>query len=210
MSRAGLRGPRRTRVYDCNYNAGEKYYRPALDNLDRKYYGKWVQRRWHFAQKFQSKIRARINFDRFSLYLTRPLASERIQSPARPTIFGADPFNDEPLENARRRAERAITEDAFFDVRGARVPKSSINTAIDEFDENVNDHHLCIGNWQRIKCVLVFSAGTIIIEPTSFKQKSHEYQFGRWFWRYRGLVQTSCSRWFLRWIWFGRFKRSRC
>lgn len=43
MSRAGLRGPRRTRVYDCNYNAGEKYYRPALDNLDRKYYGKWVQ-----------------------------------------------------------------------------------------------------------------------------------------------------------------------
>lgn len=42
MSRAGLRGARRTRVYDCNYNAGEKYYKPALDNLDRKYYGKWV------------------------------------------------------------------------------------------------------------------------------------------------------------------------
>ncbi|KAK9499646.1 hypothetical protein O3M35_002653 [Rhynocoris fuscipes] len=27
----------RTRVYDCNYNIGENYYRSALDNLDRKY-----------------------------------------------------------------------------------------------------------------------------------------------------------------------------
>lgn len=39
MSRAGLRG-RRTRVYDCNYNAGQNYIKPALDNLDRKYYGR--------------------------------------------------------------------------------------------------------------------------------------------------------------------------
>jgi hypothetical protein len=29
--------PRRTRVYDCNYNAGEQYYKSALDNLDKKY-----------------------------------------------------------------------------------------------------------------------------------------------------------------------------
>lgn len=27
----------RTRVYDCNYNLGENYYRSALDGLDRKY-----------------------------------------------------------------------------------------------------------------------------------------------------------------------------
>lgn len=31
------RGPRRTRVYDCNYNLGERYYKSALDNLDKKY-----------------------------------------------------------------------------------------------------------------------------------------------------------------------------
>lgn len=42
MSRAGLRGARRTRVYDCNYNAGQNYYKPALDNLDRKLYGRCV------------------------------------------------------------------------------------------------------------------------------------------------------------------------
>ncbi|CAH2103787.1 unnamed protein product [Euphydryas editha] len=34
MSRVG-RG-RRTRVYDCNYNKGESYYRPVLDQLDGK------------------------------------------------------------------------------------------------------------------------------------------------------------------------------
>lgn len=27
----------RTRVYDCNYNIGEKYYKPTLEQLDRKY-----------------------------------------------------------------------------------------------------------------------------------------------------------------------------
>uniref|UniRef100_A0A6M2DRM3 Uncharacterized protein n=1 Tax=Xenopsylla cheopis TaxID=163159 RepID=A0A6M2DRM3_XENCH len=31
--------PRRTRVYDCNYDKGESYYRPALDRLDRKFTG---------------------------------------------------------------------------------------------------------------------------------------------------------------------------
>lgn len=29
----------RTRVYDCNYNIGEGYYKPMMDHLDRKYYG---------------------------------------------------------------------------------------------------------------------------------------------------------------------------
>lgn len=27
---------RRTRVYDCNYNMGQQYYKSALDELDRK------------------------------------------------------------------------------------------------------------------------------------------------------------------------------
>lgn len=32
----------RTRVYDCNYKAGENYYKPTLNELDRKYYGRLV------------------------------------------------------------------------------------------------------------------------------------------------------------------------
>lgn len=111
MSRPALRGARRTRVYDCNYNAGQNYYKPTIDNLDRKLYG-------------------------------RPLLSERFESPkpAPPSLFSparetTTPFNDEPLSNARRRAERVITEDAFFDSRGARVPKNTIGEAIREFDD---------------------------------------------------------------------------
>lgn len=109
MSRAGLRGARRTRVYDCNYNAGQSYYKPTLDNLDRKLYG-------------------------------RPLASDRFDSPKPASLFSptretSTPFNDEPLSSARKRAERIITEDSFFDSRGARVPKSSIGEAIREFDD---------------------------------------------------------------------------
>lgn len=34
MSRVGR--TRRTRVYDCNFNKGESYYRPVLDRLDGK------------------------------------------------------------------------------------------------------------------------------------------------------------------------------
>lgn len=63
-------------------------------------------------------------------------ASSSIFSPARET---GTPFNDEPsnLNNARRRAERIITEDSFFDSRGARVPKNTIGDAIREFDDEV-------------------------------------------------------------------------
>lgn len=37
--RSGLRS-RRTRVYDCNYNMGESYYRSAIDKLDKKSTGR--------------------------------------------------------------------------------------------------------------------------------------------------------------------------
>jgi len=106
--RSGLRG-RRTRVYDCNYNMGEQYYKSALDNLDRKQMG------------------------------GRRESVERILS-ARPKLNVDDLF-EEDLLKARHRAERAITEDAFFDSRGARIPKSSIGqstfTADDDIDEEV-------------------------------------------------------------------------
>lgn len=113
MSRPVTRGTRRTRIYDSNYNAGQNYYKPTLENLDRKYYG-------------------------------RPLTTDRFDSP-KPTSFFTPsrevktPFDDLPLSDARRRAERVIAEDSFFDVRGARVPKSSIGQStadtIREFDD---------------------------------------------------------------------------
>ncbi|KAJ6641716.1 hypothetical protein Bhyg_06656 [Pseudolycoriella hygida] len=106
--RSGVRG-RRTRMYDCNYNMGQQYYKSALDSLDRKQSGKRDS-------------------------IERVLAN-------RPKLNVDDLF-EEDLQKARHRAERAITEDAFFDSRGARIPKSSINkqsafAAEDDIDEEV-------------------------------------------------------------------------
>lgn len=75
----------------------------------------------------------------------RPLVADRYDSPkpASSSIFSparetGTPLHDEPsLSNARRRAERIITEDSFFDSRGARVPKNTIGEAIREFDDEV-------------------------------------------------------------------------
>ncbi|GAB0088566.1 ATP-dependent RNA helicase dbp4 isoform X1 [Sergentomyia squamirostris] len=50
--------PRRTRLYDCNYNIGESYYRPTIDQLDRKMYGKP-------AASAERTVRPRINVDDF-------------------------------------------------------------------------------------------------------------------------------------------------
>lgn len=71
----------------------------------------------------------------FIINLFRPSASERMSSPVLSAF--ANPIFDEPIESARRRAERVIKDDAFFDVRGQRVPKSSVGAALDEFDEDV-------------------------------------------------------------------------
>lgn len=78
------------------------------------------------------------------IMIRRPLTSDRFDSPKPASLFSPTretsiPFTDEPLSAARKRAERIITEDSFFDSRGARIPKSSIGEAIREFDDEVRD-----------------------------------------------------------------------
>lgn len=74
------------------------------------------------------------------------MTADRFESPKPSSLFAGinrearTPFEDTPLrlDDARRRAERVITnDDSFFDVRGARVPKSSIGETIREFDDEV-------------------------------------------------------------------------
>ncbi|XP_049885957.1 uncharacterized protein LOC126380530 [Pectinophora gossypiella] len=54
MSR--LNRTRRTRVYDCNYNKGESYYRPVLDRLD----GKTPVAREPDRERIRSDVESRI------------------------------------------------------------------------------------------------------------------------------------------------------
>lgn len=77
--------------------------------------------------------------------MNRPLSTDPFETSKPASFFSPTrepkartPFTDEPLNDARRRAERVITaDDSFFDVRGARVPKSSVGEAIREFDDEV-------------------------------------------------------------------------
>lgn len=50
-----------------------------------------------------------------------------------------DDYLDSNLTKARLRAEKAITEDSFFDSRGGRIPKTTLQSRFedDDIDEEV-------------------------------------------------------------------------
>jgi len=108
------RAGRRTRVYNASYNIGENYYKSALDSIDRKYSGAsaGVERRDVSAAALPPAPapRQRVNFDE---------------------------NDNDGLYTARRRAERAITEDTFFDSKGSRVTKSKKVNPYAELDDEI-------------------------------------------------------------------------
>lgn len=106
------RPPRRTRVYDCNYNHGENYYKPTLDSLDRK-------------------------------HNTAPSVIDRIAA----AHGHAKPEVEDDLFNARRRANKVISEDSIFDVRSGKLARPMAHIE-DGFDEQV---HPIKGSLDRIR-----------------------------------------------------------
>lgn len=80
-------------------------------------------------------------FHSIALYFRTNWRRESVEKllASRPKL-NVDELLDEDLLTARRRAERAINEDAFFDSRGARIPKPAINSLAleDDIDEEVN------------------------------------------------------------------------
>lgn len=87
------RRPRRSRIYDSNYNIGENYYKSAIDRLDEKYSGRSTLLR-HSEPPAVSPVRARFNLN-------------------------AD-LEGEDLEFARDRASRAIQRETILDERSGR------------------------------------------------------------------------------------------
>lgn len=90
------RRPRRSRIYDSNYNIGENYYKSAIDRLDEKY------------------------SSRPSSLLVRHSEPPAI-SPTRRARFdlSADDL-EEDLELARDRASRVIQKETVLDQRFGR------------------------------------------------------------------------------------------
>lgn len=91
------RRPRRSRIYDLNYNIGENYYKSAIDRLDEKYHS------------------------RPSSILLRHSEPPAV-SPPRPRIasMAADDLAEEDLEFSRERASRAIQKETILDQRSGR------------------------------------------------------------------------------------------
>lgn len=108
-------------------------------------------------------------------------ASSSIFSPARET---GTPYTDEPLSNARRRAERIITEDSFFDSRGARVPKNTIGEAIREFDDEV-----CAFGWSKNKKILFSQINHKKSTKNNDVEISSFYFLGKFnFWQFKSTI----------------------
>jgi len=101
-------------MYDVNYNIGQSYYKPTLDRLDRKYYGKQEAS-------------------------TSGSGSDYLTAAASPKLrFNLDDSYDGDLQSARSRASRAITEDSVFDSRGVRSSRGlPLSSAFeDDLDED--------------------------------------------------------------------------
>lgn len=92
------RRPRRSRIYDSNYNIGENYYKSAIDRLDEKYHSRPA-----------------------SSVLLRHSEPPAV-SPPRPRVVNldADDLAEEDLEFSRDRASRAIQKETILDQRSGR------------------------------------------------------------------------------------------
>lgn len=90
------RRPRRSRIYDSNYNIGENYYKSAIDRLDEKYSSRTL-----------------------SSTLLRHSEPPAV-SPVRHRFVPSGDLDEEDLEFSRDRASRAIQRETILDQRSGR------------------------------------------------------------------------------------------
>lgn len=121
--RSVLGRPRRTKVYDCNYTAGERYYKPVVDSLDRR-----------TAGRFSSPA------------LRSTLAADEIEVPTfRRQI--SRPDEDFDTDEPRRQVNTALMDefDSIFEnrsraIRSERSPNRNLRTLEDEADEEISSY----------------------------------------------------------------------
>ncbi|KAJ9597209.1 hypothetical protein L9F63_011931, partial [Diploptera punctata] len=128
-SRSVLGRPRRTKVYDCNFTAGERYYKPVVDSLDRK------------GGASSSPDRGGISSLRSNLLAEAE--AEPVSFRRRTPRIDDDYEIDEP----RRKANSALMDeyDSIFEnrhrsVRSERSPNRSIRTLEDEADKEISSY----------------------------------------------------------------------
>lgn len=140
MSRAGR--TRRTRVYDCNYNKGESYYRPVLDRLD----GKSPVSREPDRERIRSDVESRIN-----------RALEDFETPSTEDLFdsrGARAARGRPLSSAMEEDE--FTDEITESLKRLRAGKKSSRFAEDiDFENSLSN----LENRMRVSDKILESVG---------------------------------------------------
>jgi hypothetical protein len=110
-------------VYDCNYTAGERYYKPVVDSLDRRIGGRIAS----------PASRSTLTADEFEA----------------PTLRRQAPRLDEDfnIDEPRRQANTALMEefDSIFEnrnrpLRSGRSPNRNSRTLEDEADEEISSY----------------------------------------------------------------------
>lgn len=126
--RSVLGRPRRTKVYDCNYTAGERYYKPVVESLDRK-----------------TRPTGRLTPDNFAT-LRSSLASDEFEAPSfrRPPPRLDDDYD---VEEPRRNANSALIDefDSIFEnrnrsLRGEISPSRNLRSTEDEIDQEISSY----------------------------------------------------------------------
>jgi hypothetical protein len=116
-------------VYDCNYTAGERYYKPVVDSLDRK-------------TRPSGRISSPDNFQT----LRSAIAAEEAEIPTfrRQTSRLDDEFD---IEEPRRNVNTALMDefDSIFEnrnraFRDKRSPNRNLRTLEDEADQEISSH----------------------------------------------------------------------
>ncbi|XP_058797417.1 uncharacterized protein LOC131667765 [Phymastichus coffea] len=129
MSRPILSRPR-TRVYGCNYDKGESYYKPAIENLNRKYSGRplFPEPRNSLADEIAAR-RSDIG--------TRDLAGSRQARLGRSELESDhEAFGRRPLRSLGSPQPDPFfeDEDTVFDIHGRRTSRGPRRSALgDEF-----------------------------------------------------------------------------
>ena len=125
-SRSVLGRPRRTKVYDCNFTAGERYYKPVVDSLDR--------RTARGAASPEAGLRSNLLAEADAEPVTFRRRTPRID-------------DDFEFEQPRRQANSALMDeyDSIFDnrnrsIRGERSPNRSLRALEDEADREISSH----------------------------------------------------------------------
>ncbi|XP_043288013.1 uncharacterized protein [Venturia canescens] len=124
MSRPIFSRPR-TRVYGCNYDKGESYYKPMVDHLDRKYSSRplFSEPRTSFADEIAAR--------------RSDIGSRGDQSAAHSSLRDLDLEYDIPRSRAHRIAgieDNNNEEETVYDIRGQR---STRRTLADDFANEV-------------------------------------------------------------------------